>query len=405
MPAADVYVLCNSDVVHGHGGARTRAAGLADALAARGVRTLVIGVERGQTTGDAADDRFRNLVVPGAGRLWRWQNLTAATRLRAALRTLPPPRCAIVAIAPHWVVASQPLWPHLPVFYAVPCVLSNCLPFTAAGGRPAGISATIDRAALRRLERRAFRTATMSLVAAHACRDEVVAFCPPAAGRVQVVPYLTPPQDRCAATRAAQRQKLDLGDDHFLVLSAGVCDENKDPATAVRAIAAANGAVHLAVVGDGPQHARCAALAAQLGIGDRVHFAGSQADIIPWLAASDAVVSTSHYDMFPNAVQEALAVGLPVVVPRHDPPRVYAGIAPLVEHTACGLLFDRDDPRALAAALDRLAADRDRAAALGARGRALAERTNGYDAVAQAFSEVINATAAGLKDSRTCLVS
>ena len=84
---------------------------------------------------------------------------------------------------------------------------------------------------------------------------------------------------------------------------------------------------------------------------------GPQASVEPWLDAADMVVSTSHYDTFPNILKEAVAAGRPIIVPRHDPPRVYCGFDEVVRDTGCGLVYPRGESADLAEAIQRVACD------------------------------------------------
>jgi glycosyltransferase involved in cell wall biosynthesis len=77
---------------------------------------------------------------------------------------------------------------------------------------------------------------------------------------------------------------------------------------------------HFLIVGDTPQDfvpdhlAECRQLAATLGIGGQVTFAGFQGDVRPWLRAIDVAVVPSIYpDPLPRAVIETMALGKPVV--------------------------------------------------------------------------------------------
>jgi UDP-glucose:(heptosyl)LPS alpha-1,3-glucosyltransferase len=54
-------------------------------------------------------------------------------------------------------------------------------------------------------------------------------------------------------------------------------------------------------------------LAASLGVGDRVRFAGPVQDISTWYAAADLLLLPTVYDPFANVCLEALACGVPVV--------------------------------------------------------------------------------------------
>lgn len=70
---------------------------------------------------------------------------------------------------------------------------------------------------------------------------------------------------------------------------------------------------HLVLVGDGPFQPACRRLVRKLGLGERVHFAGFEADPRTWLAAADLAVSASLEDSLPNFLIEAQAAGLPFV--------------------------------------------------------------------------------------------
>ncbi|WNV73725.1 glycosyltransferase [Geodermatophilus sp. DSM 44513] len=121
----------------------------------------------------------------------------------------------------------------------------------------------------------------------------------------------------------------------------------------------------LVVVGDGPDRARVHALAAGL---PRVHLTGfvEHTAVPAVLAALDVLVLPSDYEEMGSVLTEALASGLPVVASD------VGGIPEVVRDGETGLLVPPGDVAALAAALDRLAADpvlRARLAA-GARARA-----------------------------------
>ncbi len=66
-------------------------------------------------------------------------------------------------------------------------------------------------------------------------------------------------------------------------------------------------------VGEGPERAACARLAADLGIGERVRFLGFQADPAAAYVSADLAVLTSHAESLSNFLIEAQAHGLPVV--------------------------------------------------------------------------------------------
>jgi len=94
------------------------------------------------------------------------------------------------------------------------------------------------------------------------------------------------------------------------------------------------------------------ALAARLGIADRVRFRGFQDDVWAELAGVDVLVHASVIpEPFGQVVQEGMALGLPVIAADAGGP------ADFVERDVSGMLVPRDDPQALAAAMLRVADD------------------------------------------------
>lgn len=124
-----------------------------------------------------------------------------------------------------------------------------------------------------------------------------------------------------------------------------------------------------AMFGESGYAAELRALAARLGVAERVEFAGFRADVEAELLELDVLV---HASVIPEplgqVVFEGMAAGLPVLA---------AGAGGLLEHVADGrnaLLYEPGDPVALAAGLRRLEASRDLRAGLGAAGCETARR-------------------------------
>ena len=85
------------------------------------------------------------------------------------------------------------------------------------------------------------------------------------------------------------------------------------------------------------------------------------------LAAPCVVAPDGDRDGLPNVIQEALALGTPVVTTD------VTGIPEVVRHGETGLLVPQHDPPALADAVERLLADPDLRVRLAAGGRRLIE--------------------------------
>jgi len=88
-------------------------------------------------------------------------------------------------------------------------------------------------------------------------------------------------------------------------------------------------------------------LAAELGIANRVIFAGFHSDPSPFYATADLFVLSSNHEGFGNVIVEALSFGLPVV--STDCP---SGPAEILENGRWGRLTPVGDAQALARAMD-----------------------------------------------------
>ena len=75
--------------------------------------------------------------------------------------------------------------------------------------------------------------------------------------------------------------------------------------------ASAKAPARLVIVGDGPQRAELETLAAELGLRDRVHFAGHVTKPDPLLKAFDIFAMSSDTEQMPISLLEAMAAGLP----------------------------------------------------------------------------------------------
>jgi glycosyltransferase involved in cell wall biosynthesis len=91
-----------------------------------------------------------------------------------------------------------------------------------------------------------------------------------------------------------------------------------------------------------------ARLAARLGIGDRVIFAGLRADVPALLAASTVAVMPSLNEALSNVLLESMAAGVPTVATR------VGGTPEAVVDGVTGLLVPPGDAPALAAAVGRV---------------------------------------------------
>ena len=118
-------------------------------------------------------------------------------------------------------------------------------------------------------------------------------------------------------------------------------------ATVVRAVPNAS----LLMVGDGPSRPEIEAAAHDLGISERVHFAGWTEDLTAVYGAMDVCVLSSLNEGTPVAVIEAMASGKPVVA------TAVGGVPDVVDDGRTGILVPARDPHRFAAAMIALAQD------------------------------------------------
>ena len=104
--------------------------------------------------------------------------------------------------------------------------------------------------------------------------------------------------------------------------------------------------VSLTLVGDGPLRGRLEELARELGISERVRFAGRRTDTAAFYRDCDLFVLLSDYEGMPMSIIEAMASGLPVVATRAG------GVGELVDDGVSGALVEAD----AAAAAEAIAA-------------------------------------------------
>jgi glycosyltransferase involved in cell wall biosynthesis len=191
------------------------------------------------------------------------------------------------------------------------------------------------------------------------------------AGRLRVVSYGVD-ADRFTRVTPDQiadfRRRQNLPADAIVVASVGRLVEQKDYPTQLRAFARAaaqDRRLIMLLVGDGPLRADLERLAGELGITDRVRFAGHCDDVPTVLRAVDVFVLASKFEPYGVAILEAKAAGVPIVATRvNELPEI---LSEDLGERATGVLVPPEDPEAMGQAFLRLAADAAGRKALGAR--------------------------------------
>jgi phosphatidylinositol alpha-1,6-mannosyltransferase len=209
-----------------------------------------------------------------------------------------------------------------------------------------------------------------------------------------------PGQFSPARDSGALRRRLGLGDRPLLVTVARLV-RHKGQDSAIRALAligdGAGARAHYAVVGTGPAEPALRALAAELGVADRVHFTGPlpDADVAEAYAAADVYVGLSRQEGlasvegFGISFVEAAASGTPAVAGDSG------GVRSAVRDGETGFVVPAEDPAAAGAAIRRLLDDDALRARMGRRARSLVETHYNWDRVARETAEFTRLVLAG----------
>lgn len=167
-----------------------------------------------------------------------------------------------------------------------------------------------------------------------------------------VKPFVAPPTEEVERTW----RKLGIADDEAVILAVGRLSQEKGHADLIRAAAILSGLpgvprFRVVIVGEGPERESLLRLTSELGVQQRVKFAGFQRDMQPYYAMATIVAVPSHSEGSPNVVLEAMAAGLPIVANQ------VGGVPEILEQDATGLMVMPRNPDAMAKAILRVFTD------------------------------------------------
>ena len=162
----------------------------------------------------------------------------------------------------------------------------------------------------------------------------------------------------------------------------------------------------LVLLGEGHLARELAYRAASVGASDRLHLLDPVApdDVIAYASSADIGVSPivpsclNYRYSLPNKLFQYMAAGIPVVA--SDLPQVRE----VVEGARCGLVVDTTRPEAIAAAIERLAAEPGAALAMGRRGREAVEDRYNWSAAAATLLRAYEGLRAHPRDTGRVMV-
>ncbi|MFW6158089.1 MAG: glycosyltransferase family 4 protein [Planctomycetota bacterium] len=156
---------------------------------------------------------------------------------------------------------------------------------------------------------------------------------------------------------------------------------------------------HFVVGGEGPDRKRLQNLIADLHLVERVTFAREPVDQLEVLRAMDVLVVPALREALGLPIMEAMVCGIPVVAASAG------GVFSLVENNQTGILVAKNDPDALATAVETLLNHREEAARLAARARERVASHFNIAAAARRIIDVYDTAARATSDDTTVTTS
>jgi glycosyltransferase involved in cell wall biosynthesis len=335
------------------GGMETYARELIPRLAARqGLRvTCFVNRDAAETGGGPWGEVAPMEVLPVSARnRLEWVRGEQQYVPRLALRR----GCDLV----HSLASTAPLWGAMPRVTTIHDLNFLKVPDAHFGLRGLGMRVLVPAAA---------RRSTRILVDAASTRDDLSADLGTPADKIDVVPLgVSPPPAVPVEAAARARASLSLPADRPLVLSVSAKRPHKNLERLLQALAAISREHRPLLVVPGyptEYEAELRRRAVELGVAEHVRWPSwvSQSDLEGLYAAAACLVFPSLYEGFGLPVLEAMARGVPVACSDRSSLPEVAGDA--------ALLFDPEDPAAIARAMTRLLSDRDLRERLGRAGR------------------------------------
>jgi glycosyltransferase involved in cell wall biosynthesis len=197
------------------------------------------------------------------------------------------------------------------------------------------------------------------------------------ARKVVVIPLGLELQALLARTPEWRGMRKDLGysANDYVIGYVGRLVPVKDLSTLLRGVADAVvrfPRLRLLIAGDGEERTGLTALAADLGLSERVRFLGWQSDLASLYASMDLFVLTSINEGTPVSLIEAMAAGVPSIA------TAVGGVPDVIEHGVTGTLIPPKNVDALSATIEQAMTSNDMMSTMASRARIRV--ANMYDA-------------------------
>ena len=201
---------------------------------------------------------------------------------------------------------------------------------------------------------------------------------------------------RSAGLRERYRQQIGVNSDTMVLGWVGRLRAQKNAGLLLQACAQLPANLprwKVIVLGDGPERALFSSRVDKLRLNDRLIWLGERNDVEGWLAAMDLFVHTADFEGMPNAVMEAMAMGLPVVASGVD------GTRELIEDGVSGYLVAPRDVSGFASRIASVMRDPDLARRFGERAHLDVLQRFGMAHMIRAYDELFRSLVTGGKTS------
>lgn len=211
------------------------------------------------------------------------------------------------------------------------------------------------------------------------------------ATRISVLPNGIDGAVFAQADGSAVARELNLSEGEFVIVCVANLARNKGHQVLLDAFArtaAERSHCHLLLVGSGPEEQRLRDRAATTAVSQRIHFLGRRQDVPAILAASDVFVLPTLFEGMSNAIQEAMAAGLPVIttaIPENEA---------LITDGQTGLLVAPGESNPIVHALERLYDDPPLRRQLGAAAAQAMEQRFGMPVILHEWRRTLSELAA-----------
>lgn len=183
-------------------------------------------------------------------------------------------------------------------------------------------------------------------------------------------------------------ENREINNDRFTVVSAGRLSSQKNFPMLIKAFSefsVGKEDVSLRIYGEGDDKEALQNLIDELGCGEKIKLMGRTNDLVTAYKSASLFVLSSNFEGMPNALLEAMAIGLPCI--STDCP---TGPSEMIVNGETGLLVPVDDVEKMREAIEFMYNNRDKAEEMGKHARNFVSENYRVEKIVQKFTEIVD---------------